>query len=74
MQLRHNCIIVKNIVPLLKKYMLLSNFRNYVVLKQIISLKLTFNGWVLILTVVCATKNLYQEKSGLVEFSRASRI
>ena len=55
MQLRHNCIIVKNIVPLLKKYvMLLSNLRNYVVLKQIMSLKLTFNEWVLILTVVHA--------------------
>ena len=59
MQLRHNCIIVKNIMPLLKKYMLLSNVRNYVVLKQIISLKLTFNGCVLILTVVCATTKLY---------------
>ena len=59
MQLRHNCIIVKNIVPLLNKYvMLLSNFRNYVVLKQIMSLKLTFNEWVLILTVVHAIKNL----------------
>ena len=59
MQLRHNCIIVKNIVPLLKKYvMLLSNFRNYVVLKQIMSLKLTFNEWVLILTVVHAIQNL----------------
>ena len=59
MQLRHNCIIVKNIVPLLKKYvMLLSNLRNYVVLKQIMSLKLTFNEWVLMLNVVHAIKNL----------------
>ena len=59
MQLRHNCIIVKNIVPLLNKYvMLLSNLRNYVVLKQIMSLKLTFNEWLLILTVVHAIKNL----------------
>ena len=61
MQLRHNCIIVKNIAPLLKKYMLLSNFRNYVVLKHIISLKLTFNGWVLILWYeqqkMCIRKN-----------------
>ena len=64
MQLRHNCIIVKNIVPLLKKYMLLSNVRNYVVLKQIISLKLTFNGCVLILTVVCATKNCIRKNQG----------
>ena len=40
-----------------KAKLLLSNFRNYFVLKQIISLKLIFNGWVLILTVVRATKN-----------------
>ena len=58
MQLRHNCIIVKNIVPLLKKYVMLSNLRNYVVLKQIMSLKLTFNEWVLMLNVVHAIKNL----------------
>ena len=57
MQLRHNCIIVKNIVPLLKKYvMLLSNLRNYVALKHIKSLK--FNEWVLILTVLRAITNL----------------
>ena len=54
MQLRHNCIIVKNIVPLLNKYvMLLSNFRNYVVLKQIMSLKLTFNEF----NTYCGTCN-----------------
>ena len=64
--------------------MLLSNFRNYVVLKQIMSLKLTFNGWVLILTdIYCGTRNqkvVLGKKSWLVEFStdytdsRASRF
>ena len=54
--------------------MLLSNFGNYVVLKQIMSLKLTFNGWVLIITEVRATKIGVRKKSGLVEFSRASRF
>ena len=44
MQLRHSCIIVKNIVPLLKKYVL-SNFRIYFVMKQIISLKIN-SQWV----------------------------
>ena len=68
MQLRHYCIIVKNIFCAI---MLLSNFRNYVVLfTQIMSLKLTFNGWVLILTVVCVRN----QKLCLKEKIRASKI
>ena len=54
--------------------MLLSNFGNFVVLKQIMSLKLTFNEWVLILTVVHAIKKFVRKTSGLVKFSRASRF
>ena len=51
--------------------MLLSNFRNYVVLKQIMSLKLTFNEWVLILTVYMV---LHAIKNWCLEKIRASKI
>ena len=71
MQLRHNCIIVKNIVPLLKKYVVIKLYKlrcsktNY-----FIKINIEWVGF----NTYCGTRNkkLVRKKSGPVEFSRAS--
>ena len=56
--------------------MLLSNFRNYVVLKEIISLGPIINMQCIGFNTYCGTRKQIApgKKSGLVELSRASRF
>ena len=74
MQLHHNCIIVKNIVPLLKKYVVINFLKlrcsetNYV-----IKINIQWVGF----NTYCGTRNkklMLGKKSGLEKFSRASRL